>query len=210
MPVVCGLKTLSVAPVGSEGDVEARDWAVRRILLAGVGLAIVVAACGGPMSETEYVEGLNALVVTVASDLEAPFVAYEQIADPTLAEFVAFVDQEIAVEYAVRQGFEALDPPDSIADVHQVMADGLARLLAAAEGLVAVAGTVSSLEEVEQTPEFAEYQAAHADPDGICRDVEAKLDDLAATSEALTDIPWMPTLRLTVEVALGCGEFATG
>ncbi len=160
------------------------------------------------MSETEYVEGLNALVVTVVSDLEASFVAYEQIADPTLAEVVAFVEQEIAVEYAVRQGFEALDPPDLIADVHQVMADGLTRLLAAAEGLVAVAGTVSRLEEAEQTPEFAECQAVHADSDGICLDMQAKINDLE--TRPVIDDPWITDLRLAVRLAQGCGEFATG
>jgi hypothetical protein len=35
------------------------DGDKRRAVLAGASLAIVVAACGGSMSETEYVEGLN-------------------------------------------------------------------------------------------------------------------------------------------------------
>jgi hypothetical protein len=161
------------------------------------------------MSETEYVEGLNALFVTAASDIEASYTAYEQIAEPTLADFVARIEREIAVEYAVREEFEALDPPDSIADVHRIMVDGFVRLLAVAEGLVAVADTVSSLKEAEQTPEFAEYQAVHADPDGICLDLQAKINDLAASGEGFGG-PWITDLRLTVRAFLGCGEFATG
>ena len=159
------------------------------------------------MSEDEYVEGLNNLVETAVSDLESSSFVYEQIGDPTKAEFVAFVDREIAISHEARQEFDALDPPDSIADVHRVIDDVLARSLAAAEGLVAVTDTLSSLEEAEQTPEFAEYQAANADADRICLDVQTKLDDLGATSEVFSDVPWMPTLRLTVQAALGCGEF---
>lgn len=71
-----------------------------------------------------------------------------------MAEFVARVDREIAINSEFRQGFEALDPPDPIADVHRIIDDILDRGLSAAEGLVAVADTVSSLEEAEQTPEF--------------------------------------------------------
>jgi hypothetical protein len=177
--------------------------------VAGVLLAIVVAACGGSMSETEYVEGLNALVVTAASDLEASYTAYEQIADPTLADFVARIDREIAVMYAVREKFEALDPPGSIADVHQVMVDTLARLLAGAEGLVDVADTVSSLEEAQQTAEFAEYQAVNADSDSICLDLQAKINDLAANGEGFGG-PWISELRLTTRAFLDCDDVGTG
>lgn len=157
------------------------------------------------MSETEYVEGLNALVVTAASDLEASLVAYEQIADPTLADFVARVDREIAVMSVVREKFEALDPPDSIADVHRIMVDTLARLLAAAERLVDAADTVNSLEEAEQTPEFAEYHATNADSDSICLDLQAKINDLAASGEGFGG-PWISDLRLTTRAFLDCGD----
>jgi hypothetical protein len=192
-----------------EGDVDARGWAVRRTLLVGASLAIVVAACGGgSMSETEYVENLNALVVRAGSDLEASFAAFEQIADPTLEEFVAFVEQQLVVEYEVRDWFEELDPPDSIDDVNQVMVDTLARILAVAEGLVDVADTVSSLEEMERTPEFAEYQAVNADADSMCLDVQAKINDLS--TRPVIDNPWITDLRLTVRAFLDCDDVGTG
>jgi hypothetical protein len=192
-----------------EGDVDARGWAVRRTLLVGASLAIVVAACGGgSMSETEYVENLNALVVSAGSDLEASFAAFEQIADPTLEEFVAFVEQQLVVEYEVRDWFEELDPPDSIDDVNQVMVDTLARILAVAEGLVDVADTVSSLEEMERTPEFAEYQAVNADADSMCLDVQAKINDLS--TRPVIDNPWITDLRLTVRAFLDCDDVGTG
>lgn len=182
---------------------------MRRTLLVGASLAIVVAACGGgSMSETEYVENLNALVVRAGSDLEASFAAFEQIADPTLEEFVAFVEQQLVVEYEVRDWFEELDPPDSIDDVNQVMVDTLARILAVAEGLVDVADTVSSLEEMERTPEFAEYQAVNADADSMCLDVQAKINDLS--TRPVLDNPWITDLRLTVRAFLDCDDVGTG
>ena len=108
------------------------------------------------MSETEYVEGLNALTETAVSDVEAFSHAYEQIVDPTKADLVARLDQEVAISNEARQEFDALDPPDSLADVHRVIDDVLACSLAAGEGLVAIADTVSNLEEAEPTPEFDE------------------------------------------------------
>jgi hypothetical protein len=163
------------------------------------------------MTATEYVEGLNALVATGRSDLEAAVVAQNQIAEPTMAESLAFIEREVAIRQEFLAGFEALDAPESIAEVHQALGDAMARLLAAAEALVAGAGTVSSLEEAEQTPEFAEYRAANADGARICLDVQAKLDDLAAGGEAFADTPWIPDeLGLAVRAALGCGEIETG
>jgi hypothetical protein len=173
-----------------------------------VSLAIVLAACGGPMSETEYVEDLNALVATAGSDLEAAGAAFAQTTDPTLEEFVAFVDQQLTVEYGVRERFKELDPPDSIGEVHQVMVDTLARILAVAEGVTQVADTVDSLEEMEQTPEFAEYYGVNAEADSMCFDVQAKINDLA--TRPVIDNPWITDLRLIVEAFLDCDEVATG
>ncbi len=94
--------------------------------------------------------------------------------------------------------------------MHQLLGDAFARVTAAAEGLAASAGTVSSIEEAEQTPEFAEYRAANADGDRVCLDVQAKLDGLSASGEALADVPWVSGLGLVVQAAVGCGEVETG
>ena len=160
------------------------------------------------MSETEYVEDLNALVVNAGSGLEASLVTFEGIADPTLEEFVDLVEQQLIVEYEVRDRFEAFDPPGAIDDVNQVMVDTLARIIAAGEGLVDVADTVGSLEEIEQTPEFIEYQGVNADADSMCLDVEAKINDLS--TRPVLDTPWLADLRLTVRAFLDCDDVGTG
>jgi hypothetical protein len=171
---------------------------------------MVMAACGGSMTADEYVDNLNALAATGRSDFEAAAAEYDQAADPTLAGEVAFLEQEIVIRRVFLDGFEALDPPEPIAEVHRLLGDAFVRLTVAAEGLAASAGTVSSFEEAEQTPEFAEYLAANADGARVCLDVQAELDDLVASGEEFTDVPWIPGLGLVVQAALGCGEIETG
>jgi hypothetical protein len=172
-------------------------------------LAVVVAACGGgPMSETEYVEGLNALVIEAGSDLGASLTAYEQIAEPTLDDFIDFVEQQLVFEYEVRDRFDSFDPPDSIDEVNQVMVDTLTRIIAAAEGLIDVADTVNSLEEIERTSEFAEYTGVNTDADSMCEDVQAGLNDLSAGP--VVEGPWLADLQRTVRAFLDCDDTAAG
>jgi hypothetical protein len=191
-----------------EGDVDAIAHEMRRVLVACASLMVVVAACsGGPMSGNEYVESLNALVVDAGSDLETSLAAYEQTANPTLEDFIDFVEQQLVFEYEVRDRFDTFDPPDTIDEVNQVMVDTLARIIAAAEGLVEVADTVGSLRELQQTPEFAEYRGVNTDADSMCQDVEAKLNDLS-TRPAI-DSPWLTDLQRTVRAFLDCDDAGT-
>jgi hypothetical protein len=181
---------------------------MRLALLVGGGLMVVLAACGGgSMSETDYVESLNALVVDAGSDLGASLAAYDQIADPTLDEFIAFVEQQLVHEYEVRDRFETFDPPGSIDDVNQLMVDTLARIIVVAEELVDVRNTVTSLEEIEQTPEFARYQDVNTAADSMCEDVQAKLNDLS--DRPVIDAPWLMDLQRTVQAFLNCDDAGT-
>jgi hypothetical protein len=192
-------------------DARCTDETVRRTLLVGAGLLITLAACGGSMSADEYVEGLNDLIATTAPDLVASLAAYEQITDPTMTDWAAFVEREIAIRRVFGDGFDALDPPEAVAEVHRLMDDAVDRGLVATEALIAVADTASSPEEAQQTPEFSEYTAANADgSSSVCRDAVAKLDELAASSEAFADQPWISSLAVTVRAAFGCIEVATG
>ncbi len=78
-----------------------------------MGLAIVVAACGsGTLSETDCVESLKAMVVDAGAKLGASLAAYGRIENPTLADFVCFVEQQLVFEYEVRDTFETFDPPE--------------------------------------------------------------------------------------------------
>ena len=175
---------------------------MKRTLLAGAILALVVTACGGSMSETEYVEGLNDLVESTTPRFEAAYAAYGQIAEPTLADLVARVEQELVIMYDVRGLFDALDPPDSIAEVNGIMVDTLGRLIEVAEGVVEVSATVTTVAEVEETPEFAAYQSVNAESDSMCPAVQAEFDKLS--DRAVIDDPWISDLRLSVRAFIDC------
>jgi hypothetical protein len=165
-------------------------------------MAIVFAGCGGSMSETEYVEGLNDLVESATPRFEASYATYEQIAEPALADLVARIEQELSIMYDVRGLFDALDPPDSIADVNGIMVDTLGRLIGVAEAVVETSQTVGSREELEQTAEFAAYQSVDAESDSLCPEVQARFDELS--NRAFIDDPWISDLRLSVRAFLDC------
>ncbi len=154
------------------------------------------------MSETEYVEGLNNLVNSAGPRFEASYETYGQIAEPELADLVDRVERELAIMYDVRGRFDALDPPGSIADVNGIMVDTLGRLIGVAEALVDASNTVGSLQEAEQTPEFAAYQSVNAESDSMCPDVQAEFDKLS--NRVVIDDPWISDLRLTVRAFLDC------
>jgi hypothetical protein len=164
------------------------------------------------MSENEYVEGINELVAVARTDLEASMATYEDIEDPTMVDWAAFVDREVAIRRTFVDEFAALEPPDSITDVHRILSDALDRGLASAQSLEIVAATASSPQEAEQTPEFAEYVAANIDGSTrVCAEAQAKLDDLAASGEVFSNVPWFPgELTRTVRAAFGCSETENG
>ena len=166
---------------------------------------MAIVACGGTMSATEYVDGLNSFVADWASDLVASAAAYEEIAEPTMDDWAAYVDREIAIRRGIADDFATLDPPRSITNVHQTLRLALERGLAAAKMLEAVADSATSPAEAERTPEFAEFVAANAEGSSVaCSNVQSELDELATTGEGIGDVPWYPDLALTVKAALGC------
>lgn len=191
-----------------EGDMDTNDQRLSWALVVGVCIMVMAAACGdNGMSETEYVENLNALVVDAGTGLAEPLAAYEQVADPTVDDFIGFVEEQLVVEYEVRERFGTFDPPSSLVEVNQVMVDTLAQIIAVAEDLVAVSDTVGSLEELQQTSEFAEYQGVNADADSMCEDVQAKLNDFSSRPEI--DTPWLADLQRTVRAFIDCDDDQT-
>jgi hypothetical protein len=164
-------------------------------------VTIVAGGCsGGPMTETEYVEGLNDLVVAASAKFETSAAIYGQVTDPTVADLVARIERELTVEYEVRERFEALDPPESIVEVDRIMIDTLERIIQVGEALVGASATVDSLDQLEQTAAFADYVSVGAESDSMCPDVQAQFDLLS--NRAVIDDPWIADLRLSVRAFL--------
>jgi hypothetical protein len=183
------------------------DWAMRRILLAGLGLAIVAAGCGGSMTASEYVEELNAIASRANALFEPAVASYNQVADPTVADEVVFLSREIEIRREIAVPVDALDPPELLTGVHELIEAMTERQLGAAEGLLPLLQEVNSLDELQGTAELAEYEAANDVGSQVCLDVQATLDALTDKEDPFADTPWISDqLSLAVRGALGCGD----
>jgi hypothetical protein len=172
--------------------------------VVGVSLTLVFTACGASTPEEEYVEELNELVSRTRSEFVIAVGAFNQIQEPSVAEAFSFLEREVAIRRELLEGFDSLNPPESLAEVHGALRDVIARLLTAAEMLTFLESSTSSFDELEQAPEMAEYEAANADGSRVCFEVQAMLDELAAASERFDEVPWLD-LGLAAQAVLGCG-----
>lgn len=188
---------------------------IDRLLLPALCATIVLSGCGGDeMSLTEYVERTNAVIdraahqyeVLVASDEGAVLVAN----GADLTEFEPHdlkvgLDRVGEIEMEVLAATDAIEAPDAIADLHEMLFD--ARFTTARENLAARAGTAADWEELTESPEMDAYRAAVAGDLEVCSDFQAELD---ATAEqgAFADASWIPgELQEVVDAVLGCASW---
>ncbi len=188
-----------------------------RRVWAGTWLVLVFAACGGgEMSLTEYVEQLNAIVnranqqyeELVASPQGAVLVAEEaQLTDFTPQDLQAALERLSEIVVEVGEATDAIEPPEQIADLHNLWFGFHGEFTSAQEALAARAGTAADWEELSESPEMAAYRAALAADKQVCTDIEAQLD---ATAErgAFADVPWIPgELKEVVAGVLSCEAY---
>lgn len=183
----------------------------RRFVLVGIGLMLTVAACGGgEMTLNEYVERVEAILdrgmqqyeVLVASPQGEVLVAEgERLADFTPRQLQAALEQVVEIQAEALGAASAIEPPEQIADLHELFF----RELPIAE-LAARAGTATDWGDLSDSPEMAAYRAGLVGDKQVCADFQAKLD---ATEErgGSADTPWIPSeMKEIVDVAIGCSN----
>lgn len=168
--------------------------------------SLVLVACGGTLTLSEYSNEVAALVEALDSRLDAE--AGEYFSGPPsvegLREYLAIrVD---GYRDAVA-GLDAIDPPEQVADLHTTFAEIMGNLLVAEEARAAFAGTVDSVEElpsVWEGPASETVLVAEREAIVLCHAAQAQFD-ATEQREALTGVPWMPPeLKEAVNVALDC------
>jgi len=171
-----------------------------------VTVIVVASGCGGgDMSLSEYVDEMNTIGARVAEQSEVVFAEAEQIATPSDVNAMMERVQPLRVE--VLEGFEGLDPPDEVADLHRLISDWMAKIIVAEEALAARASVVAGWEEFSQSIEVTAYRAALSEGKTVCTDFQAKLDATSARG-VFADTPWIPgELKEVVDAALGCESF---
>ncbi len=175
---------------------------------AGICVTVIVVASGcggGDMSLSEYVDEMNTIGARVAQQSDVVFAEAEQIATPS--DVNAWMERVRPLRIEVLEGFEGLDPPEEVADLHRLISDWMAKIILAEEALAARASAVVGWEEFSQSSEAAAYRAALAEGKTVCTDFQAKLDATAARG-VFADTPWIPSdLKEVVDAALGCESF---
>jgi hypothetical protein len=180
--------------------------------LAGI---VVTGGCGGgEMSLTEYVDRLNAIMdranqqgeALVASPQgEVLFADGEQLTNFTPQDLQAALQRVGEIEVEVREATDAIEPPEEVADLHNLLFD--TRFAVAREALATRAGTAADWEELSETPEMAAYRTAVTVDKQACIDFQTELDATAARG-VFADTPWIPgELKEVVEAVLGCATW---
>ena len=187
---------------------------LRRVWV-GVCLVLMVAACGGgEMLLTEYVERVNATVDRASQQY------FDLVASPQGAVLVAegvrlsaFTPQDLQsalervreIEAEVEEAVDAIEPPEQVADLHNLLFDFDDDFISAQEAVAAKAGSAADWEELSESPEMAAYRNALAEDKLECADSQTELNTIAERREIFADTPWIPgELKEIFEVVLGC------
>jgi len=177
-----------------------------RCLVAAFGVGFLLLGCGGGgLSLTGYVDRLNVAGDRINPRAEALISELERSTTPE--EVSATMERMAALRIESVESTEALDPPEQIADLHDLFLSWEKRLLPIEEAMAARAGTVSGWEEFFETDEVVAYRAALVEGKQVCIEFQTMLD---ATAErgVFADTPWLPSaLSEVVEARLGCDLF---
>jgi hypothetical protein len=181
-------------------------WFLVRYLIVGFGFGLFLFGCGGgELSLTEYVDRLNAVGDRMNPQAEALIAELERSATPS--DVNATMERMVALRIESVETTKALDPPEQIADLHQLFVGWEARLLPIEEALAARAGTVAGWEEFSESTEMTAYRTALVEGKQVCIEFQTRLDATAKRG-VFADTPWLPSaLSEVVEARLGCALF---
>ncbi|MCP3976444.1 MAG: hypothetical protein GY720_18310 [bacterium] len=192
---------------------------MRRLVLYALVAALFLSGCGdGDLTLTQYVERVDAIfergiqqyeaLVTTPQGLvllvgQGPHLGFDgegaQLTDFSPQDLHLALERVAEIQAEALRAADAIDPPEQIADLH----DLYFRELPIAQ-LAARAGTAADWEELSESPEMAQYRNALAADNQACADFQAKLD-ATADRGVFSDTPWLPNeLTEIVDYALGC------
>jgi hypothetical protein len=191
---------------------------MRCVVSVGASLALLISACGGgEMTLTEYVGSLNSIVeqarqqyVELAASSESGVLVAEQdqLSEFTPQNLQAALVHVRQIEARVDEATSAIDPPEQVAELHNLFFDFDSEFISAQEALAARAGSAVDWNELSNTPEMAAYRMALAKDKQDCIDAQTHVNAIGEQREAFAETPWIPAeLSEIFEVALGCDGY---
>lgn len=184
------------------------NWRMRlRRGLTGIGLLLLIAACGGgDLSLSEY-NAQGSTLVAVMEERISTLDAEWDAQTPTMERVKTYWDHRVAARVETLEGLQALDPPEQIEDLLGTGLDLFSKLTAAESALaarVSTFDTVTGPSEWWDTTEGRAVRAVDEEIDAFCFIVQARYD---ATIErvALAEVPWIPVdMKEVIQIDIGC------
>lgn len=172
-------------------------------------LAVVVASCGGgELTLSEYAAEVEGLTTTMYRTLDDLTITVEDGSEVPVEDAQAVYDGAAAAFGQLRDGLQAIEPPDEVADLHTVSINIITRLTAAQEAFAQRAEDFKTADDWEllyQTPEALAVGAVQEEMITFCQARQAQFD-ATADREVFADAPWIPTeMKEVVTVLFGCG-----
>lgn len=183
----------------------------RRTLPALVLVLLLCGCGGGELSLTEYTERVNAIEARASEQGEELAAAAEEVEDFTPQDLQEMLEEARTIRVEVDEAVRDIDPPEQVADVHELIFDWHADFIATEEALAVLAGstphTPAGWTELSSSSEMEAYRDAIAEGKQVCVDFQARLDVTEARG-AFADTPWIPgEMKEVVERVLGCVWF---
>ena len=171
-------------------------------------IAVVLTAvgCGGSeMTISEYAESAAGLV----HEMEQRFASLDSVwlaGPPSVEGAERYWEGRMEIRDDFLEGIRDLEPPRTVARLHETSLDLFARITAADEALAARVATFETITdhwEWVATPEGRTSDALLQEIYAFCRATQEDFDATAGAG-ALEDVPWVPADVETVKVAFGC------
>jgi hypothetical protein len=173
---------------------------------------LLVSGCGGgEISLTEYVDRINDVEYRASRQAEKLVANAEQITDLTPQDLQAGLEQAYAIRTEVKDATDDIEPPEQVADMHELIFDWHTRFIDIEQALAARVGTAEDTAtdwaELSSSSEMAVYRTAIVEGKEVCDEFQAQLDATAERGD-FADVPWLPTqLKEVVVAVLGCDWF---
>lgn len=179
---------------------------MRRIAVTTALIAIGLAACSGGLTLTEYAARLESALAAMNARIDALDLELEEAT--SVDEAGRLWAERVAAREALVEEFEALDPPEQAAELHEAALDILRRLTAAEAAMGVKAAEYEDVfdlgAEIWNTPEGRAARAIDDEAIAICHAGQAAFDD-TADREILAEVPWISSeLKEVVDVVFGC------
>lgn len=153
---------------------------------------------------SEYGDRLEAIRMAHAPEAEAAWLEFLELPDPTMNDLKVLAESEVAIRIEIEEAIRALDAPDEMAELNELLADWTAAMREAGTALASRADASEGWNELLDSSEYRAFETTLTGGIAVCNQFQAKLDATAARG-IFVDTPWIPgDLSDVADAVIGC------